>query len=69
MQETHSKHETERQWKNVWGGEKIMSHGSPNIRGVATIFKKGVDCIIHSETLDPVGRYVILKEETKDKMY
>ena len=46
-----------------------MSHGSPNIRGVATIFKKGVDCIIHSKTLDPVGRYVILKAETKDKMY
>ena len=29
LQETHSKHETERQWKNEWGGEIIMSHGSP----------------------------------------
>ena len=63
MQETHSKQETERQWKNEWGGEIIMSHGSPNSRGVAILFKKGVDCIIHSKILDPVGRYVILKAE------
>ena len=30
---------------------------------------KGVDCIIHSKILGPVGRYVILKAEIKDKMY
>ena len=46
-----------------------MSHGSPNSRGVAILFKKGVDCIIHSKILDPGGRYVILKAEIKDKMY
>ena len=46
-----------------------MSHGSANSRGVAILFKKGVDCIIHSKILDPVGRYVILKAEIKDKMY
>ena len=45
LQETHSKHETKRQWKNEWGGETIMSHGSPNSRGVAILFEKGVDCI------------------------
>ena len=69
LQETHSKQETERQWKNEWGGEIIMSHGSSNSRGVAILFKKGVDCIIHSKILDPVGRYVILKAEIKGKMY
>jgi len=67
--ETHSKLETERQWKNEWGGEIIMSHGSTNSRGVAILFNKGVDCIIPSKILDPVGRYVILKVEIKDKMY
>jgi len=29
--------------------------------------KKGVDCVIHSKILDPIGRYVILKVEIKDK--
>ena len=51
------------------GGEIIMSHGSPNSRDVAILFKKGVDCIIHSKILDPGGRCVILKAEIKDKMY
>ena len=46
-----------------------MSHGSANSRGVAILFKKGVDCIIHSKILDPVGCFVILKAEIKDKMY
>ena len=62
LQETHSKKDSERQWKNEWGGEIIMSHGNPNSRGVA-------DCIIHSKILDPVGRFVILKAEIKDKIY
>ena len=69
LQEMHSKHETERQWKNEWEGEIIMSHGSPNSHGVAILFEKGVDCIIHSKILDPIGCYVILKAEIKDKMY
>ena len=46
-----------------------MSHRSPNSRGVAILFRKGVDCVIHSKILDPLGRYVILKAEIKDKMY
>ena len=46
-----------------------MLQGSPNSRGVAILFKKGVDCIIHSKLSDPVERYVILKAEIKDKMY
>ena len=46
-----------------------MSHGSPNSRGVAIRFKKGVDCIIHSKILDLAGRYVILKAEIKEKTY
>ena len=69
LQETHSKKDTERQWKNEWGGEIIMSHGSPNSPRVAILFRKGVDCVIHSKILDPLGRYVILKAEIKDKMY
>ena len=46
-----------------------MAHGSSNSCGVAILVKKGVDCTIHSKTLDPLGGYVILKAEINDKMY
>ena len=69
LQETHSKSDTETQWKNEWGGEIILSHGSPNSCGVAILLTKGVDCVIHSKILDSQGRYIILKAEIKDKMY
>ena len=45
LQETHSKKEVETQWKNEWGAEIIMSHGSLNSRGVAILIKKGVDSL------------------------
>ena len=31
--------------------------------------KKGVNCTVHSKILDPLGRYVILKAEIKEKLY
>lgn len=53
LQETHSKKEVETQWKNEWGAEIIMSHGSSNSRGVAILIKKGVDYTPHSKIIDP----------------
>ena len=69
LQETHSKKDTEIYWKNEWGAEAVMSHGSSNSCGVAILFRKGVDCVIHTKILDPLGRYIILKAAIKDKMY
>ena len=46
-----------------------MSHGGSNSCGVAILFRKGVDCVIHSKILDPLGRYIILKAAIKDKIY
>ena len=46
-----------------------MAYGTSNSFGVAILVKKGVDCTIHSKTLNPLGRYVILKAEVNDKMY
>ena len=69
LQETHSKEEVETQWKNEWGAEIIMSHGCSNSRGVAILIKKGVDYTPHSKIIDPLGRYIILKAEIKDKIY
>ena len=46
----------------------IMSHGSPNSCRVARLFKKGFDCTILSKFEDPLGSYLILKAEIKDKL-
>ena len=32
------------------------------------MFRKGVDCVIHTRILDPLGRYIILKAAIKDKI-
>ena len=69
LQETHSKKDSERQWKNEWGGDMIMSHGSSNLCRVAILFKQGFDCTFLSKFEDPLGRYLILKAEIKDKLY
>ena len=69
MQETHSTNETDIQWKNEWGAEIITSHGSSNARGVAVLIKNGFDCTIHQKILDPLGRFIILKADIKDKTY
>ena len=39
--------------------------------GVAILFRKGVDCVIHTKILDPFGRYIILKAaiNCNDKIY
>ena len=57
LQETHSKSVTEVQWRNEWGTNIVLSHGNSNSRGVAILFKKGIDCTIHSKIIDPQGRY------------
>ena len=45
-----------------------MSHGSSNSCGVAILFKKGFYCTVLSK-FHPLGRYLILKAEIKDKLY
>ena len=69
MQQTHSTAKTDIQWKNEWGAEIITSHGSSNARGVAILIKNGFDCTIHQKVLDPLGRFIILKADIKDKTY
>ena len=69
LQETHSKIDSEKCWRNEWGGKIIMAHKSSNSHGVANLVKKDVDCTIHSKILDSSGQFVIIKTEIKDKMY
>ena len=60
--------DSERQWKNECGGDMIMSQGSSNSCRVAILFKKGFYCTVLSK-FHPLGRYLILKAEIKDKLY
>ena len=69
LQENHSTKEEENQWRNEWGAEIIMSHGSSNSRGVAVLMKKGVEVIVYSKIMDPQGRFIILKAEFNDNLY
>lgn len=69
LQETHSTLETIVRWKNEWGGELIACHGGSNSRGVAILIKNGLDCKVQHTILDPMGRYIILKADTKDSRY
>ena len=52
LQETYSIAATENQWRNEWGAEMISCHGSSNSRGVAILFKNGIDCTINHKIVD-----------------
>ena len=69
LQETHSKKEIELQWRNEWGTEVLLSHGSPNARGVAILLNRGVDYCIQSKIIDPLGRFIIVKVEIEHNWY
>ena len=56
-------------WRHEWGAEIISAHGTSDAAGVAVLFKRGVDCKVHSKFLDPQGRYIILKAEIRDKTF
>ena len=59
FQETHLTKETEKQWRNEWGGKIfICSHGSPNSGGVMVFLKNDLNCVIKSSILDLLGRFV-----------
>ena len=47
----------------------ISCHGSSNSRGVAILFKNGIDCTINHKIVDLDGRYITLKACIQDKDY
>ena len=61
LQETHSGEDDETVWTNEWGGYIYFSHGSNNLRGVATLIKKDYCCkhsIVHTNM---EGRAIIVR--------
>ena len=43
LQETHSTENHESQWMRDWGSQILFSHGSSDARGVAVLFKRGLN--------------------------
>ena len=44
-------------------------HGGSNSRGFAILIKNGVDCPIYRKIMDPLGRYIILKAQVREKIH
>jgi len=60
FQESHSNPEVESKWRSSTKGEFIMSHGSPNSRGVAIHIGKELEYKILTKQCDLDGRYILL---------
>lgn len=69
IQETHSTKKNERVWRNEWGGSVVYSHYNSKARGVAILFRKGLDYQIHKKKVCSVGRYIILEIEINDLLF
>ena len=68
LQETHSKIELEKQWKNEWGGEMLYSHGSLNYCGVVVLIRNSCNCSVQKFIIDPLGRFIISKVDIEDEV-
>lgn len=61
LQETHSTPSSESLWKCQWGGKNIWSHGESGSRGVAILYKRGLDIQLLSQERDHEGPYILVK--------
>ena len=66
LQETHSVHENLKTWKTEWGGQLLMNSGTSNSRGVAVLFKPGLNAQTSHIFSDPDGRYLALNVSIDD---
>ena len=69
LQETHSTHDKEKQWKAEWGAPLELAHGSSNARGVAILLRNGFNCKIKQKIVDSMGRYLGVEAEINDENY
>ena len=62
LQETYTVKKLEKGWNDKWNGGKIyFSHGESNQRGVATLFRGGLNVKVTKVDRDKEGRYLILQ--------
>ena len=69
LQETHSTEEREKQWIKEWGSQIYFSHGSSNSRGVAILWKRGIDIVVKKSFGDTCGRFIVLESKINDEEY
>ena len=60
LQETHSSANSNKWWSSTWGSKIWCSHGQTNARGVAILFSKQIDIVVHNVISSADGRYLIL---------
>ena len=58
-----------KRWKNEWGGEIFLNHGTSNSRGTLIAFNKGFDKKKLKYIDDKNGRIQILTFEQEKKVY
>ena len=66
VQESFSTHDSERIWKNEWGGEVIFSHGTNHSRGVLVLIRPRLDIKIVNSFTDNTGRILVLETLIQD---
>ena len=52
LQETHSSTETDKLWKNEWGGEAFFASYSSQARGTAILIKKNCPILVEKTVVD-----------------
>ena len=57
--EAHTTPKVQNMWAKEWEGSLIMSHGSSNSRGVAILFKKGLEFKVNQQFIDANGRIIL----------
>ena len=61
LQDIHSTEHTEKFIQAKWGNSNcLFSSATSNKRGVAILFNKGFDHIIHKHIIDPEGNFIIV---------
>ena len=61
LQDVHSTQQTEKFIQTQWGNNNcLFSSGTSNKRGVAILFNKSIDFVIHNQCSDPEGNYIII---------
>ena len=69
LQETHSSKKDAKKWKNEWGGDIFLNHGTSNSRGTLIAFSEGFEKNVLKYGDDKEGRIQILAFEHKKKAH
>ena len=69
LQETYSTQAVENIWRNEWGGDIIMAHGTNHSKGVAILVKNNFDMEVKRTYTSENGRIIIIKVLIQDAIF